>query len=126
MLKTLHLIPMGIDPSFDPNPILARVRPMLANRSHGVLTSEGTTAIRHFPPTPSSERTDSSRDSGARQRAPVGDSLNDEQWSNDLSIPPSHIRQPVQEFRMRESTNLNLCENRDGQIRGFVVCIRSN
>jgi len=89
ILNTLHHIPTGIDRSLDPNPILARIRPTLANRSHGVLTTEGTTAIRQLPSAPSSE-TDTSGDSGACQRAPVGDSLNDEQWSNDLSIPSSH------------------------------------
>jgi len=87
---TSHRIPMGIDRSLDPNLILARVRPTLTNRSHGVLTTEGTTATRQLPSSPNSERTDTSGDGGARQRAPVGDSLNDEQWSNDLSIPSSH------------------------------------
>jgi len=81
---------MGIDRSLDPNLILARVRPTLTNRSHGVLTTEGTTATRQFPSAPSSERNDTSGDGGACQRAPVGDSLNHEQWSDDLTIPSSH------------------------------------
>ena len=88
-LKTLHLIPTGIDRSVNPNPILARVCLKLADRSHGVCTREDTTAIRQ-PPAPKFERTGVSGDSSARQRAPVGDSLDDEQWSNDLSIPSPH------------------------------------
>ena len=87
---TSHRIPMGIDHCLDPNPILARVRPALANRSHGVLTTEGTTATRQLPSSPSSERTNASGDGGVRQRAPVCDSLNDEEWTDDLSIPSSH------------------------------------
>jgi len=95
ILKTLiHLIRRSVESK----PILARVRPTSANGSHGVHTREGITAIRQ-PPAPNSERTDVSWDSSARQRAPVGDSLNDEQWSNDL----------------------NLTENRDGQTPGCGV-----
>jgi len=71
--------------------MLARVRPTLSNRSHGVLTMEGTAATRQLPSAPSSERADASGDSGARQRTPVGDSLNNEQRSDDLSIP-RHMR----------------------------------
>ena len=41
---------------------------------------------RQLPSTPSFELTDSSGDDGiARQRTLVGDSLNDEQWGDDLS-----------------------------------------
>ena len=80
---------MEIDRSLDPNPILTRFCPTLADSSHGVFARDGTTATRQLPSSPSSERTDTSRDSGARHRAPVSDSLNDEQRRNDLSIPPS-------------------------------------
>ena len=110
---------MGIDRCLDPNPILARVRPTLANRSHRVLTTEDTTATRQLPSSPSSERTDGSGSSGPRRRTPVGDSLNDEQWSNDLSVPPSYETTGP---RVRDvgKHELNLSEDREGQIRDFA------
>ena len=69
---------------------LARVRPTLAHRPHGVLFGMDTVATRHLPPAPSSKRTGGSVDSSARQHALICDLLNDEQWGNDLSISSSH------------------------------------
>jgi len=55
-----------------------------------ISTKRGTIATRRFPLPPNVGRTGvSSGDSVARQRAPVGDPLNNEQWSDHLSNPPS-------------------------------------
>ena len=48
-------------------------------------------ARQDYPSPPSIEQTGvSSGDSVARQRTPVGDPLNNEQWSDHLSDPPSY------------------------------------
>ena len=62
------LVLMEIDRSLDPN------------------TEKGTGTTRRLASTPKVERTGISTDDGvARQRALVGNSANDEQWSDDLS-----------------------------------------
>ena len=83
---------MGIDGSLNPNPELAReVQPTSTHRTRGIPTRNGTATTRQFLSGSGSERTDSPRVDGvASQRALVGDSLNDEQWSDDLSDPPSY------------------------------------
>ena len=76
------------------NPRLARVRSALINRTHGVLTGTVTTAIRKLPSAPCFERAQMSGDETfARRRTLVSDSMNDRQWSEDLSNP-RHIRWP--------------------------------
>ena len=104
IVKTSRRIPIEIDRSLDPDPIFTRVRPTLANRSCGVLIGEGTTTTRQLPSAPCSERTDPSGGSGAGQSALVGDSLNDEQRSNDLSIPSSRetTRPKIRDVREHE------------------------
>jgi len=52
---------------------------------HGVLTRNDPRTTRRPPSAPKVDRTDiSSGDTFARQRPLIGDSLNDEQWSDDL------------------------------------------
>ena len=66
---------------------------MVAHKPYGVSTGEGAaTAIRQLPSaTLSSERAHTSgSDIVSRQCALFGDSMDDEQWSNNLSKTPSH------------------------------------
>ena len=83
----MNLIKVG-----DCNPRkLARVHSTLIHGTHGVPTEGGTTLTRRLLSAPCFERTKMSGDEGiARQRALVGDSLDDEQWSEDLTNPSSH------------------------------------
>jgi len=80
---------MEIGRSLDHNLRLARVL-----SSHQILeasTKRGTIATCWFSLPLNIERTGvSSGNSVACQRAPIGDSLNDEQWSDHLSNPSSH------------------------------------
>ena len=70
---------------------LARVHPALIHGTHGVPTEDGTSLTRRLLSAPCFERTKMSGDEGiARQRALVGDPLDDEQWSEDLTSPSSH------------------------------------
>lgn len=58
---------------------------------HGTTIRNGTATARRFPSAPSPERADTSGSDGvAHQRAPVGDSFDDEQWSDYLLDPQSH------------------------------------
>jgi len=82
---------MEVRRCLDRNPKLARVLSRPSRRILEANTKRGTIATRRFLLPPNIERTgESSGDSGARQRAPVGDPLNDEQWSDHLSDPSSH------------------------------------
>ena len=64
---------------------------MPIHRTHVVPTGEGTAITRRFPLTPKLERTvTSGHDGFACQRVLAGDSLNDEQWGNDLCNPWLH------------------------------------
>ena len=66
---------------------------MLAHRTRGVPTRNGSTTVRQLPSAPCFERTETSGDeSVARQGALIGDSLNDEQWSDNLSNPSLHSK----------------------------------
>lgn len=84
---------MEIDCSLNPNPELARTSSVLIHRTHGVPTTslESTTGSRRLPPAPGGVELagTSGGNCVARQRVLVGDSLDDEEWSNDLSNPPS-------------------------------------
>jgi len=82
---------MEIGRCLDHNPRLARVHSIPSCRILEASTKRETIATRRFPPPLIVEQTGvSSGDSLARQRAPVGDPLNDEQWGDHLSDPPSH------------------------------------
>ena len=60
------------------------------HRAPGIPTRKATTTTRKFPHVPSFELTDTPRcHSLARHRALVSDSLNDEQWCDDLFDPSS-------------------------------------
>ena len=57
-----------------------------SSTTHGVPTRKGAITARQFPEAPGPEHTDTSGGDGvARQCGLVGDSQNDEQWSDDLS-----------------------------------------
>ena len=103
---------------------------MLIYRTHRVpTTGKGTITAHRSSSGPGFEPTDLSGGDGiARQRALVGDSLNDEQRSNDLSEPRGRIRQPVRRSQSCESTNLNLGEDGQEEIRNgvYVGAPRSN
>jgi len=75
----------------DRSPKLAGVVSIPSRRILEASTKRDTIVTRQFPLPPNVEQTGvSSGDSAARQRAPVGDPLNDEQWSDHLSDPSSH------------------------------------
>lgn len=64
---------------------------MPIRQTRGIPTREGVTVVRRPPRAPGFERSDTPRDGGlTRQRAPIGNSLNDEQRSDDLPDPSSH------------------------------------
>lgn len=78
--------------SLDSNPELVRDLSILIRRTHGVPTRRDTaptapTAARCSPSAPKVKRTDICADGGtaAHKRALVGNALNNEQWSDDLS-----------------------------------------
>ena len=78
------------DLSLNHDPQLAGVLSVITSRTHGVHNSASTIATRRFPSIPDAERPDiSGDDSVARQCAPVGDSLNNEQCGDHLSNPTS-------------------------------------
>ena len=84
--RPFDLIWVGFNLSLDPNRKLIRVLSFLVHRTHGVPTRKGAITARQFPEAPGPKRTDTSGGDGvARQRGLVGDSQNDEQWSDDLS-----------------------------------------
>ena len=88
-LTGLHRI--DIDCCLDRNPKLATVLFIPTRRTHEGSTKRGIIPTRWLPLPPNVERTSvSSCNSATRQRALVGDSSNDEQWSDNLSDPPSH------------------------------------
>ena len=69
----------------DCNPILSSP----IRRAHGVSIRKGMTTTRQLPSVPGLERTEMPGDDGtARQCALVGNFLNDEQRSDNLSNPP--------------------------------------
>ena len=78
--KTSNLTQTDIDCRLISNPKLTGACPMLAHRAHWVPTREDTTRTGRSPLAAGFERAvTSGSDSVTRQRAPVGDSLNDEQ-----------------------------------------------
>ena len=81
---------MEIDRSLNTNTKLARAPCVLVHGTHGVPTArEGTTAGRRLPSAPADVELAGTPvgDSVTCQRALISDSANDEQWSDDLSIP---------------------------------------
>ena len=86
---------------------------MPIHRTHVVPTGEGTAITRRFPLTPKLERTvTSGHDGFACQRVLAGDSLNDEQWGNDLCNQSMATSGAPSEGRHREKgTNLDLTED---------------
>ena len=88
----VDLFPKGVVCSFNPNLKLAGVRFTLIYRTRGVSTRNSTTPTRQLPSAFRLERTETSGDKTfARQCALVCDSMNDKQWTNDLSNPSSHL-----------------------------------
>ena len=77
---------MEFERGVNPNAMkLVRTPSILIRRVHGVPAGKGVTTVRRLSSAPKDERTRiSGRDTVARQRALIGDSLNDEQWSDDL------------------------------------------
>ena len=76
-----------------------------------VLTEDSTTTPGQLPPTPNAEFIDTSGDeSVARQRTLGGDSVNDKQWSYDLSNQSLH-QTTCPKIVVVESTNLSLRED---------------
>ena len=84
-------IRMETSRSPDYHPGLARVLSIPSRRIIEAGTKRDTTVIRRPSLSPNIEQSGaSSGDSGARQRTPVGDPLNDEQWSDHLYDPSLH------------------------------------
>jgi len=82
---------MGIDHSVDPNPKPTCARPLLTHKPHGVPTKKGETATFQLPLAPRVEPVGASGGNiASRQRFLAGNSLNDEQRSDDLSDRSSH------------------------------------
>lgn len=80
---------MEVDHSLNRN--LARVHPTPARIATGVPTRDGKTPTGQLRWVPGFERTDISGGAGViRDRGLSGNSMDDEQWSDDLSIPSSH------------------------------------
>ena len=76
------------------------------------------TAIGSLPLGPKAERSASSGSNTiARQSAMVGDSSNDEEWSDDL---PRDVRQPAADWESKKRTNLSLCEDGQEDIRSVT------
>ena len=86
--RPLYHILLEIDRSLSPGPEFAGVHLVLIHRTHKSLTMGGTATTRRPPSAPNFERIETlGDDSVARQRALVGDSVNNEQRSDDLSNP---------------------------------------
>ena len=84
------LIQMRIGRSLIPNPKITRAHSKAIRRTHRVSVRKGNITCRH-PSGPNLERAEMpGGDSVARQRALIGNSLDDEQWSDDLYNPSSH------------------------------------
>jgi len=77
---------MEVDRNLNRN--LVKVRPALACSAMGVATRKGNTPTGQLCAASSFERTNISRDVGvACQRGLPGNSMDNEQWSDDLSTP---------------------------------------
>ena len=77
---------MGISRRLNPDLRSARVLPEHIRHTHVVPTRKGAPTTRQLSSSPNLQRAEiSGDDSTARQRVLVGDPLNDEQWSDDLS-----------------------------------------
>ena len=80
-------ISMGVDSDLNPHPKLARVPSMTIHRTHDIPVRESA-ATRQLPSASSVERADVPSGNGvARQRALVGNSFDDKQWSDNLPDP---------------------------------------
>jgi len=79
---------MEISRSLDYSSGLARVVSIPSSRIFEACIERNTTFIRQFALPPNIEQTGASTGDGVtRQRAPVGNPLDDEQWSDSLSDP---------------------------------------
>ena len=79
---------MEISRRLIPDLRFARVLPEHIRHTHVVPTRKGAPTTRQLSSGPNLERAEiSGDDSAARQRILVGDPLNNEQWSDDLSGP---------------------------------------
>ena len=111
----------------NPNPELAGGLSILIHRTQGVLSRRSITTIfttRRFPSAPKVERADMRTDSDggiARKRTLVGNPLNDEQRSDDLSNPPSRQNNQPRITIVGKTANLSLSEHRVEYIHGHVV-----
>jgi len=74
-----------IDRGLDPNIKFIRAPSITTHWAHGVRIGDDLTATRRPPSVPKVDRTDTPGGKAfTRQRPLIGDSLNDEQWSNHL------------------------------------------
>ena len=87
--EPIGLILVQIDRCLDSVvPGLASVLCVIIRQVHGEYGGKNTITTRRLPPAPSVGWIGMPGDNSvARQRAPVSDALNDEQWGNHLSIP---------------------------------------
>ena len=113
ILRIVRLTWDGHDPGLSLR--LTRVGSTVIHRIHGALIRKDTTTSRP-PSAPKVERTYVPGDDRVtRQCILVGDSLNDEEWSDDLSNPSSYqtiVRRP----RPLESTDLCLSKDLVGYV----------
>ena len=100
-----------IDRGLDPNIKLIRAPSVSTHWVHGVLIRSDPTTTRRPPLAPKVDRTDiSGGDTFARQRTLIGNSSNDEQWSNHLRPYQTNV---FKDFCVlgTKGTDLNLSEN---------------
>ena len=89
--SSVDLFPIGVICGLDPDPELASVCFITIHRTCGVSIRNNTAPTRQLPLTSRFERTEMSGDETfVRQRALVGNSLNDEQRCDDLLDPSLH------------------------------------
>ena len=109
---------MEINHGLDPNPKLAGGLPAPSHQAHVVSARKGVASTCRFHSPPSFERTDASGDdSVARRRTPLRNSLDDEQWSDNLS---TIVTLAVRKSGMWGSANLSLTEDAQEDFRNVV------
>ena len=106
---------MGIGRNLDPKH--ARAYSISVYRTRGVATGKDAIIACQLPRSRNFKLADAPRhDSSAGQRTLVCNSLNDEEWSDDLFNPLSG-QKPVRRSQLCESTNLNRKEDGFEEIR---------
>ena len=107
------VIRMEVEHDVNSNSRLVRALSILIHLTHGVPSGKGPAAVMHnLLLAPKSERTDlSSGETVARQCAMVGDSSNDEQWSDDLPLYQTKNFGDRGGPGIEKATNLNLTED---------------